>query len=115
MAEELQLVNSPTLILFQLQKKRKDLPKNYFQINRMVDSDKWEKTYDEELKKLSTIGGCTFISKHLIPKDTEILSLVELFSKKCDSIKKDMRYKVRITANGKSSKPLQPTYSPVSN
>eukprot|EP00924_Labyrinthula_sp_SR-Ha-C_P004834 snap_masked-scaffold_1-processed-gene-13.26-mRNA-1 protein AED:0.58 eAED:0.58 QI:0/0/0/0.5/1/1/2/0/519 len=107
------LFMQPNLINFAAAMIVKDntITKSYFQIKNKTQSEKWFEAYDKELNKLIKIGKMKLINKS-DTKETEVIPIMELYSKKIDNISKEEIFKCRFVTRGDMQDEFLKYYSP---
>ena len=72
-------------------------PKHYNDLSNRLDGSHWDKAYDKETEKQTTVGKMKVVKR---PKGVQVIPLLELFTKKFDNITLENIYKVRFVARG---------------
>ena len=103
---------SSCLLAFQSKVETYSLPNSYLEFIGRSDQQHWEQAYDKEIKKLTDIGKMQITEK---PKDKQVIPILELFSRKEDSLIRENIFKCRFVARGdlEQCDEIRNLYSPV--
>ena len=102
------------LALYKTKVEKSNTPTRYSQIVGRYDREKWYQSYDKEVNKLTKIGNMEVVDK---PKNEQVIPILELFTRKVDSLTGENICKCRFVARGdlERSSDVRDLYSPVAS